>query len=241
VWEKESGVILTDNNMATRFYLTNSGTVSVSPAFSSSGAWSQTGEADRMPLILERKLSSISTLTDKQVTVPITDSNNILNRQFISEPIAGQVISGTLSCVIRCSEDAATTNVNLAVVAYLVNSVGTLRSIMLNNLTGTEFDLTAGASTRIKDVVSLTSRTAQNDDRIVIEIGVRSASPSVGGSAIERFGTSGGTDFALTSGLTTDLNPWVEFSQDIIMSTNIGNYPPYIKVGNGMGRSERAT
>jgi hypothetical protein len=200
--------------MATRFYLQDTTTSQVNPAFG--GGWEQTGQATRRRLY--RKLLSpvATTLANSQVTVPITTTQDILNRQYVSEPLRRQVISGTFSMVIRCFENANSNNATLAVVVKLVSQDGSVvRGTLYSNFNAdTEFPLSGSTATRIINAGSLTQTTAEEGDRIVVEIGVHAAAPSASGSANQRFGNSAASDFALTSALTTDLNPWVEFSQD---------------------------
>jgi hypothetical protein len=52
-----------------------------------------------------------------------------------------------------------------------------------------------------------------------------------------RQGNSAASDFALTAALTTDLNPWMEFSTDIF-GTKLNNYQS-ARVGDGMSGAER--
>lgn len=201
--------------MATRFYLCNSGAAAVSPAFDA--GWEQTGEADRIKLVRKSLLDLITTLANRTVTVPITTTQDILSRQFVSDPLPSQVIGGTFSLVVRVSENATTNNAHIAVSVRVCSQDGgtfrgTLYSVFAN---ATEFAVTASAATRIINAVSVTSQTAQAGDRLVIEIGTHVAAPTAAGSAIHRYGCSAASDFALTSALTTDLNPWCEFSQDL--------------------------
>lgn len=70
---------------------------------------------------------------------------------------------------------------------------------------------------------------------------IKADAPVASGTFTIHYQSIAANDYALTSGLTTTLNPWCEFSQDIFASTNIGNYAPYVRVEGGMSRSERAT
>jgi hypothetical protein len=200
---------------ARRFYFTRAVSAPVNPPFDT--GWEQTGEALRGMLVPKLMLSALDALTNDQVTVPITTTQDILTRQFVSGPVRAGIINGTFSLVVRCSENATTNNATLAVVVNLVSQDGqTLRGALFSNFNqDTEFAVTASAATRIVNAQALTQRTAQDGDRIVVEIGVHAAGPTAAGSAIARFGTDAASDFALTSALTTDLNPWCEFSNDL--------------------------
>lgn len=199
--------------MATRFYLLNSGAPVVSPAYDSD--WEQQGQMDRVALVRKTLVETVTTLADKTITVPITTTQDIGSRQYVSGPLRATRISGTFALVIRCSESANTANAHIAIsLRVCSNDGGTFRGTLYSVFaTATEF--TTAAQTRIISNVTLTDQVSQFGDRLVLEIGVRAAAPTAAQSAIHRFGNSAASDFALTSGLTTDLNPWCEFSQDL--------------------------
>ncbi len=205
--------------MATRFYLTNSGAAAVNPSFDP--GWEQTGEADRVLMLPKARTVTLQALADSTtITVPITTTQDILCRQFVSDPLqAGVLIDAKVlfSLVVRAFESATTANVTLAVVAKAVSQDGgTLRGTLFSNFNqDTEWAVSASAATRIVAQTAVTSVTTQPGDRLVIEVGGHAAAPSAGGSYNMRFGNNAATDFALTTALTTDLNPWCEFSVDL--------------------------
>jgi hypothetical protein len=224
--------------MATRFYLVQTGVAAISPAFDA--GWGQTGQADRLRLVLQSDSKAATTLTDKTVTIPITTTQNILNRQFVSEPLTvPTTISGTISAVVRCLESALTANGFLQIVARVVSFDGiTVRGTLFSGATDLEFDATA--TTRINFGGAVTTVNALQGDRVVVEIGVAAAAPTAATTATQRFGNSATTDFALTSALTTDLNPWVEFSTTFTVSKPMSNNNyQFVKVGDGMSVTER--
>lgn len=225
----------------TRFYFPSSGNApNISPAFDA--GWEQTGEADRLTLIPKLQLDVATSRTGKQITVPITTTQDILCRQFVSSPIPPTNFrtTDTLSAVVRCVESAGTINATLAVVVKVVSQDGSVvRGTLYSNFNiGSEFPISGSDATRIVSSVNLTALQTQPGDRLVIEVGVHVAAPTASGSASVRFGnnsTSG--DFALTSGLTTDLNPWFELSKDL-WATPFNNYQQ-VKVGDGMSVGEK--
>lgn len=200
--------------MATRFYLQTSGASPVSPAFSA--GWNQTGDADRVFLCRKSTLATLSTLTDKSSTIPITVTQNILTRQFISEALPAGAVNGTFDAVVRCGASSLSLVASLGLVITVVSSDGgTLRGTAFSNFTlDTGVPLTGSDATRIASGQSLSSTANQQGDRLVIEIGVGVVAPLLSGTVAHRCGTTAASDFALTSGLTTDLNPWIEFSKD---------------------------
>jgi len=203
--------------MATRFYFPGDTLPSapVSPSFD--GGWEQTGGAVRSILIRKGYWTETSA-NSSSITIPITTTQDILNYQLISEPIRNQTISGTISLVVRCSTNDITTATTLAVVAKVVSNDGSTSRGTLFSVFGTDsnYPVDASPATRIVNAQALTPLTCEFGDRIVVEVGTRATAPAVAGTAIQRRISAIGTaDYALTSGLTTSLNPWVEFSTDL--------------------------
>lgn len=230
--------------MATRFFLQATGSAAVSPSFDA--GWEQTGQAVRLPMPRKNTMSVRTTLADSTaVTVPITTTQDILGYQFVSDEVFLPVritAQDVLSMVIRGLENATTNNVFLAYVLKAVSpdggtSLGTLSSDFAGG--GTEF--VATAATRIfgngTTTVALTATTLSQPWRLVLEVGGHATGPTAAGSYTYRAGSSAATDFALTSALTTDLNPWMELSLNLNAS-KLNNYMA-VKVGSGMGCSER--
>ncbi len=225
---------------ATRFYFPSGILMNspVSPAYDA--GWEQTGGAfTRKILIYKPKLSFTTIVAGFNVTIPITTTQDILTNQFISEPIPAQRITGTFSLVIPCDENATTNNATLAVVVKVVSQDGgTVRGTLFSVFgTDTEFPLAASVATRIVNTQAVTALTTQPGDRIVVEVGAHAAAPTAAGNFDLKFGYNKASDFALTSALTTDLNPWCEFSQDLF-GTQLNNYQ-FIKAGDGISVGEK--
>lgn len=224
---------------ATRFYLPAEGTgvPAISPAFDA--GWEQTGQATRLKLLNKRSLAALSALADTGTrTVPITTTQDILCNQFVSDPIPSQRIDASclVSLVIRVLESALTANVTLAAVIRVVDAAGVSRGTLFSTFNAdTEFAATA--ATRIVAQSAVTPITTQAGDRVVVEIGGHAAGPTAATTYTMRQGSNAASDFALTTALTTDLNPWVEFSADLF-----GNMPQNyqsVRAGDGMSVSER--
>jgi hypothetical protein len=226
--------------MATRFYFPaeGSGTPAISPAFDA--GWEQTGQATRLKLVRKSQIAAASTLANTGTrTVPITTTQDILCNQFVSDPFPRPVLLDagiTFSLVMRVLESAATANVTLACVVRLVDSAGAARATLFSTFsTGTEFGTTA--ATRIVAATAITSILANAGDCIVVEVGGNAAAPTAATTYTMRQGYSATSDFALTAALTTDLNPWCEFSAELY-GTGLNNYQ-FAKAGDGMSVSER--
>lgn len=206
--------------MASRFYLHASGSqpAPTNPAFDA--GWEQTGQATRLPMDLKLRLQAATALTNSSaITVPITTTQQILAYQFTSRQVFRPVrldASVTFSMVIRGLENATTNNVFLAYVLRAFSAqgdrvLGTLASSMTN--AGTEF--VATAATRIFSAIALTATTISEPWRLVLDLGGHAQAPSASGSYTYRAGCNAASDFALTSALTTDLNPWMELSRTL--------------------------
>ncbi len=231
--------------MATRFYFQNTGAPSISP--NPDGGWEQTGGILRRRMPLKCTLSAPTTLGDSgAITIPITTTQQILCYQFISDDIFLPVrldASVRFSVVIRCFENANSNNAHLAYVLRAMRpdgglSLGTLASSMT---TATEMALSGSAATRIfgngTTTVALTATTISEPWRLVLELGAHAQAPTAAGSFQLRSGCSAASDFALTSGLTTNLNPWCELSYDL-NAVRMNNYHA-VRVGSGMSSTDR--
>lgn len=209
--------------MPTRFYFDSVTTPAISPSFDAN--WEQTGQAVRRRLQYKQTLSAVSALTDFSVTIPITTTQDILVAQFISEPLGYNIRmdARNWSMVVgKCAENATTNNAHLAFsLRILSQDGGTVRGTLRSSFTTiSEFPLVASAATRIIAAAAITPVTTQAGDRICLEVGVRANAPTAAGTGQMRFGTSATSDFALTTALTTDLNSWSEFEQNLFNVDN---------------------
>lgn len=229
--------------MSTRFYLPSSGSPPVSPAFGS--IWEQTSEAVRRPLQRKATMSAITPMADStSITVPITTTQDILCAQFVSEGLEPQIILGqdfdTVRAVVKCVEAGVGANCVLSLYCRVVSDDGLTERNFTTENDSTEFDTTASTRT-IDAVVAGSLISVVRGDRLVVEIGARTTVPLLALSYTLRFGTEGGSDFALTEGLTTDLNPYIDFPKELIFGDSIGNSGKYVKVEDGMSRNEQAS
>lgn len=201
--------------MATRFYFDDTIAPLISPAFDA--GWEQIGAANRRFSPRKGLVSSLSTLTNKVDTVPITTTQQILSRQYLTEPIPYPVrISGTFSMVLRTLESATTANAFLAFVLRLLSQDGgTIRGTLASSMTNAGTEYAATAATRIFSAIALTPITAQPGDILCLEVGGHAQAPTAATTYTHRYGVAQVADFALTSALTTDLNPWWELDQTL--------------------------
>lgn len=219
--------------MATRLYLHSSGSqpAPTNPAYNA--GWEQTGEATRRPMTVKSLMaagSGTTLTTSANITVPITTSQQILSFQFTSLEVFRPVrlnADVTWSGVLRCSENATTNNVTICYSLRAVSAdggtfLGTIKDAL--SAGASEYALHASQATRIVASAAITAAiTISQPFRLVLEIGSNAAGPTAAGNFQHRIGCAAATDFALTTALTTDLNPWFELSHNLD-TTSVNNY-----------------
>lgn len=201
--------------MATRLYGVATAAAPVSPAFDS---WSSLTGAVRRTLSTSK---AAATETRAGVAVTSGAGNETLGFQLVSGPLDGaQTITGTVTIMARGRELATSDNINARVRSIRVFSKdgSTLRGTLLTlgNHTVTTEPGTSVAGYQFANATSLSSVSAQDGDRVVVELGwgmtTTGSSPQydlvIGGS---------GTDHTNTAGPdTTGTVPWIEFSQNLV-------------------------
>jgi hypothetical protein len=199
--------------MATRLYGVPSTAAPVSPGF---GAWTTTAGAVRRSLSLSK-----SGTAEQRTNVAVTSGsgNNALAFQLVSEPLDGaQTITGTVTIVTRGRELATQDNIGARVRTIKVysNDGNTLRGTLLalgNHSVTTELG-TSLAGYPAANAQALSSVSAQNGDRIVVELGY--GMTTTGTTPLYDMSIGGtGTDHANSEGDGTGTIPWVEFSQNL--------------------------
>jgi hypothetical protein len=225
--------------MATRFYFQASGSPAVTPV-GFHADWEQTGEAVVLPMATA--VDVVTALTDSAaITVPITTTQDILCYQFVSARVFLPVRLGsdvTFSMVIRGLESNNAANVRLAYALRAVSVDGqTVLAELASQINNTGTEFTTSAQTRIFSALALTAATLDQPWRPVLEVGGHTQAPASARTYTYRCGTNGASDFALTSGLTTDLNPWMEVSASL-NATVLNNYQA-VRVPDGLSVAEK--
>lgn len=199
--------------MAERFYFQSTGTPNVSPA--PDAGWEEIGQLTRINMSQKRNLSIASTLTSSgSITIPITTTQQILCYQAISETVflPVRLIGVALQVVIRCNENANSNNASLGWSLRAVSADGQRALTSLaTDLTGASTEFSTAQQTRLGSG-NLGTSTLTEPWRLVFEMGAKVSSPTAAGSFVLRVGCNAASDFAFTSGLTTDLNPWLELA-----------------------------
>lgn len=210
------------------------------PAFDA--GWEQTGQAVRLPLVVKQQMVAATALNNSAaITVPITTTQDILCYQFVSDRVFHPVkldASVTFAMVLRGLESATTANVFLAysLRAFTADG-GTALLTLSSNFAGGGTEFVATAATRIFAATAIAVSQINEPWRLVLEVGGHVTAPTAATTYTYRVGTNAASDFALTSALTTDLNPWAELSANLD-SFGLRNLHS-VSAGSGISVSER--
>ncbi len=210
--------------MVTRFYLPSTGAADVNPAYT--GTWTSSANADRRKPVTTKISSAMTNRTVNALSSGTKET--ILVRQYVSDPIAAQTISGTIKGQIRAMEESGTMNASLSILIKVVSNDGnTVRGTLLaltdqNTTASNEFEISLTNHTfKNGDTtpITLSSVVASAQDRIVIEIGVNEATTVTTRVLTLNFGDDSASDLAEDQTTTAANNPWIEFSGTISFGT----------------------
>lgn len=214
------GVIaIRPNTTGVRVYLPSSGAPAVSPTYNS--GWENTGSAARLAAVFTRGSSAFSSVTISEPTSDTTSGNDYLGRQY-SIQVGAQTISGVIQCNLRFSESNAAANMRSQIRVWLADSSGADRSLTLLDFQGNttsgnptdEFTTTLHAWNvpRKGDTHTMTSQTANNNDYLVIELGLREHNTSsTARTASMRIGENSATALLRDDADTADNHPFCDF------------------------------
>lgn len=210
--------------MTTRFTGVNK-TAGVSPSSWSAG-WNKTSGASTAVLGAGPYFTTNTVLGNNSASG--TSGHFTAGIRLVSGPLKAQTIAGTIKGQFRCSQVTSTDNFTLAVGIKVIQSDGTDRGILLavtasDDTTSSppELATTTPTNRRLLDAaesasISLSSLAVSDNDRIVVEVGIRQASTST--ATFTLVGTVSTTGAALAENDTsTSGEPWIEFSQTIKM------------------------
>ena len=209
-----------------RLYLPSTGAAAVSPAFGAE--WDITTDADRLRCVSSKISSAMANKLANKPAANVQDQD-ILVRQYVSDPLAAQTISGTVKSVVRAVESATATDARAQFLIRVVSNDGsTVRGTLLahDTTTGLVSEFSAASPTNRKFPLAwsapgatLSSVACEAGDRLVIAFGCRIHASGTNARTVElRFGDAAASDLAEDETSTTDLNPWVEFSQAITLA-----------------------
>lgn len=223
--------------MATKFWLPSAGAAEVAPPFDSS--WDKTSGADRLRMVTTKGSSGNANRSTSAFSW--SSDLDVLVRQYVSDPIDAQTITGTVEGVLQCREAIAGLDQRAQLVVRVVSNDGTVvRGTLLALDTGSlasEFSDTAEQSRYFpkgSTGATVSSVAAQAGDRIVVEVGYRQHGFGLAllyyaffgfGWGRMRFGETG-SDLPQNETQTTDGAPWIEFSFNIAFQAGGTPEPP---------------
>lgn len=168
-------------------------------------------------------VKSNTALADTAALMGSTATSQTRWMSFLTDPLPTNftfTTAHTVSMVVRGLESGLTEDAHLAfVLRVMQGDTSTERGLLLAFMaTSTEF--TTAAQTRIHAARAFGANVnALAGDRLCLEVGIHAVTAANAANITLRFGDPSGTaDFALTSGLTTDLCPWWEISPDVFAS-----------------------
>ena len=220
--------------MATRFYFSSSTSAAVTPPAASGSDWLHINSTTALRKLLTADDSSA--LTNLTYTPDagddITDGDAMF-RQFVSDALAAQTISGNFTAQLQGTEANLNNNLFLTFKILVVSNDGsTVKATLLAKTrdgSGTEF----GNITTNRTYTSraLSSYTCSDGDRLVIEVGMgglpTNTTGTQGHNGMLRFGTSaaGGDLPANNSDTNTNKRGWCEFSGTLTFQTPVVSQP----------------
>jgi hypothetical protein len=201
--------------MATKIYLPSSGAAAVSPAFYALG---DTSQAD----YIEAKLAKGSTaLANKTITIAASGSNIYYTvRMYVTPPITAVTFQAadTFQLTCRCKQSAA--NVNMSRCLMLLRIVSgdgaTFRATLFSggyNYNALATSLTSRATSPGSPTAFYSGGSAQDGDRLTIEIASRADAPA-DGTADFNFGEDAANALDISDSDTDADYPFLELSRD---------------------------
>jgi hypothetical protein len=206
--------------MATRLYLTNLA-ANATPA-ANRGAWDQTAGAVTMAW----DTTKAGVLTSIEIAETSATANfDVLLGRFVSGPLVGATISGTINGVLGLYENNAALDGTLHLHVYVMDNTGAVRGTLLADYVeaiAREWTTTTTSSGRaLAAAQTLTSVVASAGDRIVCEIGYQAANASATSMAGRLYYGGTGSDLVATNDNATVLSGWLSLSATLAFQTTL--------------------
>ena len=198
--------------MPTRFYLPNTGTAPITPAFAAD--WELSAVATRVPISTSKSNTTVAAVIYEMTS--LTDKDSLI-RQGISQPLAAQTIAAqTLSFVVKVIETTVSNDQFTAIGVRVVSNDGSVVRGTVLAVTRDDLEQSAASYTSRLLTATTTEVIVEANDRLVIEIGSGGLPGVVTDAGALRIGDDSADDLpALDSGGALNDNPWVEFANVI--------------------------
>lgn len=212
--------------MATRLYFSRLATAPATPSSWSTG-WNTTATANTRKLLASKAgfAETVNTLTATGTT---TDGHFVAHTRFISDKLTAQTISGTVKGQAACRAAGGggplnTTAIGIKVIKPDNSDRGVLLAVTGSDQAATppQWDSSNEVNRQFQDVsentsISLSSLGVSAGDRIVVELGFYQINGTTGNHSIEICASNARSDLGENNTDNTDLDPWIEFSDDIV-------------------------
>jgi len=229
--------------MATRFYFPETLAAPVTPpAPVGSTEWEHINSVQRQ-LLLAPDGSTLTTTSYAPDGADDLTNRDSCHRQYVSDPLGLQVLSGNVTGQFQCLEDHANNNLFLTIKILVCSySGGSTRATLLAITRATSLELGTALANRTFPSTALSSYTVVDPgDRLVIEVGLggnitTAASQVQGHNGSIRWGcnASGGDLPVDETTTTTTLRPWLEFANTLQFWTPGRVMAPILPAGAGV-------
>ena len=199
--------------MPIRFYLPEAEATPVAPAV---GAEWEHAAVVRRRMLLVPDASVLTTMTLAPDAADHIADQDVVLRQYVSDPLPAQTISGTVKAQLQALESNAGNNLFLTMKVYVVNQAGSAVRATLLAITRKATELATALTNRSFATTALASADIQTGDRLVVEIGAGGlpvATTGVQGhNASMRFGCAGVDLPENETEAGATFRPWIELS-----------------------------
>jgi hypothetical protein len=198
-----------------------------------SSSWTRVLAGRLRQMLVRRKTDAVILTPFTVSTLGSTATGSLNFGQWFSDPLdRDQFISGTATVVLQGIEQVVTENSYLAAVVRVLTPLNTIRATLSTAIgqIGTEFGTLASDR---KLALPLAPTTCFKGERLVVEVGVHSVTPSNTGFVGIQVGAYAPLSDAMgDESQTARLNGWVEFSQLVTFDsgTFLGVYDPVVGV-----------
>lgn len=219
--------------MATRFYFPLDQAAPVTPP-AAGAEWEHNNGVARALLVTPDG----STLTTTAYTPDGADhiaDQDALHRQYVSDPLGPQTLSGNVTGQFQCLEANAGNNLFLTVKILLINTTGvTTRGTVLAITRATSNEVATSLTNRTFPSTAVTSTVVTPGDRLVVEVGLGGSPTASGGTQGHngsiRWGcnASGGDLAANETETGTTFRAWLEFANTLVFHAPPPVMAPYL-------------
>jgi hypothetical protein len=211
--------------MATRLYFSDTAAAQVTPP-APTADWEHINSVTRL-LVNAPDASALATTAYTPDAADDLTDKDAMHRQYVSEPLDAQTLSGNVTGQFQCSETFANDNLFLTLKILVCNNSGSATQATLLAITrATSLEIATSLTNRTFPSTATSSFACALGDRLVVEVGAGGNITSgtggvIGHNASIRWGCSAsGGDLAVNETETgTTFRPWIEFANTFTFQT----------------------